>query len=78
MTVRLSALGAVHSPPRIFLVLISARDRVDPRVIVRQEELRQLKKRNDIGSRTLNIPVFNIVPQPNMLPRAPKIGMQGK
>jgi hypothetical protein len=44
MTVRLSALReAPLYPPGIFLVLISVRDWVDPRVTVRLEGLGQLK-----------------------------------
>jgi hypothetical protein len=45
MAVRLSALRAGHPlPPGRFLVLISVRDSIDPRAIVRLEGLGKLKK----------------------------------
>jgi hypothetical protein len=43
MAVRLSSLTCGPLPPRIFLVLISVRGRVDPRTTVRLEGLDQLK-----------------------------------
>jgi hypothetical protein len=41
--------------PRIFLILISVRDGVDPRAIVRLEGLGKLKKSNDL----IGISLFN-------------------
>jgi hypothetical protein len=63
MAVRLSDLlaGRPLAPGR-FLVLISVRDSVDSRAIVRLEEL---------GTRARHLPACSIVPQPTTLPRAP-------
>jgi hypothetical protein len=47
-----------------FLVLISVRGRVDTRVIVLTEELRKLENIHLIGTRSRNLPVCSIVPQP--------------
>jgi hypothetical protein len=72
MAVRLSALRAGHPlPPGRFLVLISVRGWVDPRVIVRLEPLGQLKKIHLIETRTRDLPACSTVPQPTMLSRAP-------
>jgi hypothetical protein len=73
MAVRLSALHAGRPlPPGRFLVLISVRVWVDPRAIVRLEELGELEKSNDlIGTRSRDLPACSIVPQPTTLPRAP-------
>jgi hypothetical protein len=69
MAVRLSALHSGHPlPPGRFLVLISVRGWVDPRVIVRLEGLGQLHL---IGIRSRNLSDCSIVPQPITLPRAP-------
>jgi hypothetical protein len=66
MAVRLSPLRADRPlPTGRFLVLISARGRVDPRAIVRLEGLGKLKKSNDImGTRTCDLLACSIVPQP--------------
>jgi len=51
-------------PQEIFLVLISVRDRVDPRIM-------PMKNSNDtMGNRTRIFPPCSAVPQANALPRA--------
>jgi hypothetical protein len=73
MAARLSALRAGRfSPPGKFLVLISVRRWVDPRAIVRLEELGKLKKSTSSGTLTRDLPACSIVPQPTTLPRAPR------
>jgi hypothetical protein len=69
MAVRLSALRTGRSlPSGRFLVLISVRDWVDPRVIVQLEGLGKLKKSNNlIGNRTHDLVAFSVVPQPTAL-----------
>jgi hypothetical protein len=53
MAAKLSALRAIRfSTPGRFLVLISVRGWVDPRVIVQMEELRNLKKSTSSGLKT--------------------------
>jgi hypothetical protein len=60
MAVRLSALSTGRSlPPERFLVLIYVRDWVDRRVIVRLEELGQLK--NPMNSSGIEPVTFRLV-----------------
>jgi hypothetical protein len=63
MAVRLSTLHAGRPlPPRKFQVLISVRDWVKPRAIVRLEGLSQLKKIHLTGTRNRDLPACCIVP----------------
>jgi hypothetical protein len=74
MAVRLSALQAGHPiAPGRFLVLISVRGWVDPRIIVWLEGLGQLRKVHLIGTLTHDLPACSIVSQPTTLPHAPNI-----
>jgi hypothetical protein len=62
MAVRLSALNpGLPLSPRRFLVLISVTGRVDPRAIVRLEELGQLK--NLLTSSGIETVIFRLVAQ---------------
>jgi hypothetical protein len=72
MAVRLSALCAgSHIPPRKIPILISVRGWVGLRAIVRLEGLGQLKQIHLIGTRTRDLPAWNLVPQPTSLLCAP-------
>jgi hypothetical protein len=75
MAVRLSALWAGRPLPfqEDSWVLISVRGWVDPRAIVRLEELGKLKKIHLVGTRTRHLPACIIVPQPTTLPLSPPI-----
>jgi hypothetical protein len=66
MVVRLPAPAALYTP-RISLVLISVRGRVNSMAIVQLEILGQLKKSNS-GIRSRDFPACSIVPQPTKLP----------
>jgi hypothetical protein len=55
--------------PGRLLVFSAVRGSVDPRAIVRLEELDKLKKRL-IGTRTRYLPACSIVPQPTTIPSA--------
>jgi hypothetical protein len=73
MAARLSALraGRILQQGK-FLVLISVRDRVDPRAMVRLEGLGKLKKSTSPEIQTGDLLAYSIVPQPTTLPRAPR------
>jgi hypothetical protein len=74
MVVRLSALRTGLPPfnPRKFLVLISVRGCVNPRVVVRLHVLGTFKKTNYlIGTRTCDLPACSIAPQPSTLLDSP-------
>jgi hypothetical protein len=72
--------GKVVSPTRLPLFYFQedswysffVRGWVDPRAIVRLEELGKLKKSTLFGIRTGDLPACSIVTQPTALPRAPK------
>jgi hypothetical protein len=74
MMVKLSALRAgrpLPPPPGRFLVLISVRGSVNPRVIVLLEGLVELKKFSDfIENRARDLQACGTVPRPTTLPRA--------
>jgi hypothetical protein len=76
MGVRLSAFRAgrpLPTPPQgRFLLLISVRGGVEPRVTVWLEGLGQLKKIHLIGTWTRDLPAHSIAPQPTTLLRAPE------
>ena len=65
--VSLSALGTgLLYSQEIFLVLISARSRVDSRAMVQLEGLKSMKNHNyPVGTRTRDLPAFGAMPQPN-------------
>jgi hypothetical protein len=74
MAAKLSALCADRPlPPGRFLVLISVRDWVEPRVIVRLEGLDQTKKKSTylIGNQTREPPACSIVLQTNYATACP-------
>jgi hypothetical protein len=65
------APAAIYAPGR-FLVLISVRGWIDPRITMGLKGLGKLKKFNYlIGTPTCDLPACSIVPQPTTLPRAP-------
>jgi hypothetical protein len=72
MTARLSALRTGRPlPPGRFLILISVRDRVDPKAHSATRRIRWIENFNDlIGNRSSELPVSSIVPPTNTLPRA--------
>jgi hypothetical protein len=72
MAVRLSVLCADRFlPTGRFLVFISVRGWVDPRAIVRLEELDKLKISTSSRTRTGNLPACSIAPQPTTPTRDP-------
>jgi hypothetical protein len=72
MAARLSALRASRLlPSGSFLLLISVRGWIDPRVTVRLDLLGKLKESTSSETRTGDLPTCSIVPQPTALPRAP-------
>ena len=55
----------------MFLVLNSARDRVNPRVTVQSGRIKLIKNTNDpIGNLNRDLPAYSAVPQPTAPPRA--------
>jgi hypothetical protein len=63
-------------PTGRFLVLISVKGWVDPRVIVRLEGLGKLNKCTSSGIRTSNLPLSSIAPQSSTLPRFCSVRVQ--
>jgi hypothetical protein len=73
--IRLTDGGEVVSPTRRSLFtprkIPDTHFCVDPRAIVRLEELGKLKKYTSSGTRTGDLPACSVVPQPITVPRAP-------